>query len=119
MPVDVNRVAFAQQEYRTVVSQDLTVQTKHPLSVDLEYNTLLSLQSDAQTFGDQILALRKVDRDTWSLYVNRQNYTIEMGDTITLVYPRFGLDGGKNFIVKRLKRDSSLLYDELTLFGPQ
>ena len=119
MPVDVERVAFAQREYRTVVSEDLGVQTKHPLAVELEYNTFISDETDAQDFGDQILALRKEDRSTWSLYVNRQNYQLEIGDTITLVYPRFGLSNGANFIVKRIRRDSNLLYDELTLFGPE
>ena len=119
MPVDVARVAFANREYRTVVSQDLDVQVRHPLAVELEYNTLFSSSSDALTFASQILALRKLDRDTWAMVVNRQNYSIELGDTIRVTYPRFGLGFGANFIVKRLKRDSNVLYDELTLFGPE
>lgn len=119
MPVDVDRVAFAVREYRTVTVEDTAVQTKHPLSVELEFTTFISSSADATTFGTQILNLRKVDRDTWAAVVNKQNNTIEIGDTITLVYPRFGMDSGKNFIVKRLKRDSNVLYDELTLFGPQ
>src|SRR6478609_6277006 len=110
MPVDMNRVAFAAREYRTTISEDTAIQTKHPLSAELEYNTLLKLSTDAQTFGDEVLALRKLDRDTWAMAVSRQNYTVELGDTITVTYPRFGLDAGKNFIVKRLKRDSNMLY---------
>ena len=119
MALDLDRVAFAQREYRTVVSEDLAIQTKHPLAVEMEYNTLISSAADAQAFGDSLLALRKLDRDTWSLYINKQNYDFDVGVTITLVYPRFGLQAGGNFIVKRIKRDSGLLYDELTLFGPQ
>jgi len=119
VPVDVARVAFALREYRTVVQEDLTVQTKHPLSGEMEFNTLISSSTDATTFASQILGLRKLDRDTWAVAINRQNYAIELGDTVTIVYPRFGLDTGKNFIVKRLKRDSNVLYEELTLFGPQ
>lgn len=119
MPTDINRVAFALREYRTVTSEDLSIQTKHPLSAELEFNTFISSEADAQDFADDILELRKVDRDTWTLYVNRQNYNVELGDTVTITYPRFGLQAGKNFIVKRLKRDSNVLYDEITLFGPE
>ncbi len=119
MPVDVERVAFAMREYRSIISEDLAVQAQHPLSVELEFNTFISTQAAAQTFADEVLSLRKLDRDTWTLLVNRQNYQVELGDTITVFFPRFGLSGGKNFIVKRLKRDANLLYEELTLFGPE
>lgn len=117
--VDVDRVGFASREYRTLTREDLNVQTKHPLSVELEFTSYVSSSTDAQTLGDQILNLRKVERDTWAVTVNRQNYSVELGDTVRVVYPRFGLSGGKNFIVKRLKRDSNSLFDELTLFGPE
>lgn len=119
MPVDVARIAFAQREYRSVTATDAAVQTKHPLATELTYNTFLANETDATAFGQNILDLRKVERMTWSCYVNRQNYSLEVGDTITVTYPRFGLAAGKNFIVKRVKRDSNLLYDELTLYGPQ
>ncbi len=113
------RVAFAQREYRTVLSEDLTVQQRHPLAVEMEYQTLFSAQADAKAFGDYVLELRKLDRDTWSCAVNKQNVTVELGDTVTIVYPRFGLQAGGEFIVKGLRRDSSSLYDELVLFGPK
>lgn len=119
MSVDISRVSFAVREYRTVVSEDLSVQTRHPLAAELEFTSHASSSANAQVLADQILGLRKLDRDTWALSVNRQAQQIELGDTITLTYPRFGLQSGKNFIVKRLKRDSNELFDELTLFGPE
>lgn len=119
MPADVARIAFAQREYRSVTSTDAAVKTKHPLATELTYNTFLANETDASAFGAAVLDLRKVERMTWSCYVNKQNYSLEVGDTISMVYPRFGLASGKNFIVKRVKRDSNLLYDELTLYGPE
>lgn len=121
MVADVTRIAFAQREYRTAPAvEDTSVLAKHPLALELEYNTLLRAEADAITFGQYVLALRKVDRWTWACFVNKVNYpTIEVGDTLNIVYPRFGLQNGKNFILKRIKRDAGSLFDELTLFGPE
>lgn len=119
MSADVARIAFAQREYRTVTMEDPAVRITHPLAMDLEYNTLFYSGTDATAFGNYVLGLRKLDRWTWSMYVNKQNYSVGLGDTINVTYPRFGLSGGKNFIVKRIKRDSRSVYDELTLYGPQ
>lgn len=121
MAVDVARIAFAQKEYRTAPAvEDTAVKTRHPLAVELDYNTLLRSDTDASAFGAIVLGLRKLDRWTWACYINKANYPgLEIGQTITLVYPRFGFDNGKNFIIKRLKTDSNALYDELTLFGPE
>ncbi len=118
--IDVTRIAFAQREYRTTPNiVDTSVLTRHPLAVELDYNTLFRTEADATTFGNEILALRKLDRWTWACYVRKEAYVFQIGQTITLTYPRFDLDLGKNFIVKRVKIDSNALYDELTLFGPQ
>lgn len=121
MATDVARVAFAQREYRTAPPvEDLTVLARHPLSVELTYNTLLRNETDATTFGTYVLGLRKLDRWTWACYVNKRNYpALEIGQTITVFYPRFGFTTGKNFIIKRLKTDSNAIFDELTLFGPE
>lgn len=121
MTIDVARIAFAQQEYRTTPAiEDLSVQTRHPLAVEFEYSTLLQNLTDANAFGATVLSLRKLDRWTWACYVVKKNYApFEVGSTITIKYPRFGFDAGKNFIIKRVHTDSNAVLDELTLFGPQ
>jgi hypothetical protein len=119
--LDIARIVFAQKEYRTTAPiEDPAILVKHPLALAVEYGTLLRTEAEATAFGTYVLGLRKLDRWTWACYVNKANYpTLEIGQTITVMYPRFGLDGGKNFIIKRLKRDSNALFDELTLFGPE
>lgn len=120
MTADVTRIAFAQREYRYSTVEDLTIRTKHPLADEVEFPTLLTSDVDATAFGNYVLSLRKLDRWTWACYVSRENYpSLEVGQTVTLAYPRFGFSAGKNFIIKRIKVDSGAMYHELTLFGPQ
>lgn len=121
MPVDFARAAFASTEYRkTSERQDLSVQTREPLATKLEFGTLLASESDAVAFADFILAMYKVPgRNDWTLNVRAGAINPAIGDTITVKYPRFGFDEGKNFIVKRFLRSQASLFDEFTLFGPQ
>jgi hypothetical protein len=121
MTIDVARIAFAQQPVRTTPAiEDLSVQTKHPLAQEMEYSSLTQNVTDATALGNQILSLRKLDRWTWACFVAKRNYApFEVGTTITVKYPRYGFNNGKNFIIKRVRTDSNALFDELTLFGPQ
>lgn len=120
MTVDVARIIFAQKEYRTTEVNDSSVLTRHPLSSQLDFNTLIKNEADAITFGNVVLGLRNVDRWTWACFLNKFNYpSLELGQTITLVYPRFGMSGGKNFIIKKIKVSAESMFYELNLFGPQ
>ena len=121
MAIDVARIAFSQREYRTTAPiEDAAIKTKHPLAVELVYDTLFRSDADAVTFGTYVLGLRKLDRWTWACFINKANYPgLEIGQTITIFYPRFGFNLGKNFIIKHIKVDSNALYDELVLFGPE
>lgn len=121
MTIDVARIAFSQRDYRTTAPiEDPSVLVRHPMATELEFITFLREEADAVAFGNEILALRKLDRFTWACYANKANYPgLEIGQTITITYPRYGFEAGANFIIKRLKTDSNALYDELTLFGPE
>ncbi len=55
MPADVARIAFAQREYRTTELSDAAVLTRHPLAMELEYQTLLRSSEDAVAFGNYVL----------------------------------------------------------------
>ena len=118
---DPARISFALKEYRTTPAiEDLQVFTRHPLATEAEFNTLFRNEADAITFGNQIMALRKFDRWSWACYVTRGNYpTLEVGQTVTLTYPRYGFNNGADFILKKIRRDAGALFDELVLFGPK
>jgi hypothetical protein len=119
LAVDISRIAFATREYRSVTTQDLSVQTKHPLATELEFSSFLANVNDATTFGTYILNLRKVDRYNWYMRIARENANFTIGDTITVTYPRYGLSAGKNFIVKRIRNDLNNPWLEVALFGPE
>lgn len=119
-PVSLDRVQYARLEFRkTEPAQDAAIKTADPLATDQEVLSLLKNTTDANVFRDQLFELRKISRYDWSLAVPRGVVTAKVGDTITVSYPRFGLNNGKNFIVKRIRRDTSQLFDQLTLYGPQ
>jgi hypothetical protein len=119
MAVDIARIAFAGREYRSVTSEDLSVQTRRPLATELTYNTFIGSSAEALTFGNGILSLLKQDRYNWSIRVKRDVYNVSVGDTITVIYPRFGLETGKNFIVKRVRIDTTSPFVDMALFGPE
>lgn len=119
MAVDINRIIFAAREYRQLETEDAQVKTRHPLSSELTYNTFLANSADAASFGADILELMKRPRFTWTLRVARKLYTgLVLGQTITVKHPRFGLSEGKDFIVKRIRLDTSQMFVDLSLFGP-
>lgn len=124
MATDVERVKFSLREYRSLSipddDGDATVRARHPLAIQLSYNTMISSQADAENFGAYMMNLRSGERTSWQTLISKINYpNLEIGDTITIFFSRFGLETGKNFIVKRLKRDSESLYYEVNLFGPE
>jgi hypothetical protein len=119
--IDLARAAFAQAEYRkTPVLEDSNVLARDALATELDYKTLFLNSADAVAFQADALALRPLGRADWILSVRTDQLpTTELGDCITVTHPRYGLSGGRNFIVKAIKRDLSSLYTQLTLYGPQ
>lgn len=88
------------QAYRSVTAIDTDVQLAYPFAFDPP--PLVSLyddQSRAQTVADILLGLHKVERQAFQMPIGPLGYLLDIGDVINLVYPRFGLDGGKNFLV--------------------
>lgn len=121
MAVDVARVLYAQSEYRQTSSSDQTVLAKDSLSTVLEFKSSLLYAADAVAFMADILSLRKITRFDWVLNLRRKPAydVIQLGDTVTLSYPRFGLTAGANFIVKSKGFQLAQGVLSLTLFGPQ
>jgi len=122
MPLSIERAVFARTEFRkTTPAVDAAVKTRDSLAQELTFASLLYEEADANILRDQILALRKINRNDWALAVRADSkYSgLEIGSTITLFYPRFNLGSGKNFIVKKIAKTQSSEQLLLTLFGPQ
>ena len=111
------RRAFTARDFRHVTASDGSVLTKHPLAGDLEVKTSLDGSADASTEAARLLDLYKADRDLFRVRVKTQPFALELADTVRLIYPRFGLDAGKDCGVIGLVEDAAINEVELTLWG--
>ena len=108
------------QANRTVLAEDITVLDKHPLSPELERDTVLVDKTAAQTEANRLLNLYKVPREIYEVVVHLRDELIdvlEIGKELNLAYPRFGLDAGKNFVILGVEPDYQLNRARLILWG--
>lgn len=117
--VSISRVNFASREFRsTDAATDSAVEAADLLSEKLTFASLLEQESDAEDLRDAILAMRALGRDTWTVEIPRSVQVGEVGDTITINTPRFGITSG-NFLIKGKKVSFDTPYSIYTLYGPE
>lgn len=89
------------QAYDTVEVSDAAIRTQHLLAPELLVNTLLLDESDVSTEAQRLFDLRSVKRDRYEFEIKLDDNTVDwdVGDVIEVVHPRFGLSGGKNFVI--------------------
>ena len=110
------RVQYLAKEYRTVTAEDATVKTAHLLATELNLNTLLVSAADAQTEATRQLNLRKPRRDYLAVTIKRSALAAipDLGKVGRVSYPRFGMTGGKLFVL--IGFNMELETDDLTLY---
>lgn len=82
---------------------DATVATLYKLSTETEQqDTMLLKRTDANAEALRRLNLRKVPREVFQFTAYAEMFDLELGNTITLYYPRFGLDAGVPGVVVSL-----------------
>lgn len=113
------RAAFLASEYRSSVASSASVQTAHPLSPTLTFNTLLTQAADATAEAARRLAMYSVRRDsiTLSIPVDRGRY--DLGAVLRIdVDGRFGFGvSGKLFRVVGRTDDFTNRQNEYELWG--
>ena len=109
--------ADLEQEYRVEEAVDATVRTGHLLAEDERRDTGLALKADASTEAARLLALFKIKRDVFRVRVKTQPFSLSLGQTIEIRYPRHGLAGAKNLVIVGLTEDSAANEVELELWG--
>lgn len=109
--------AFVQAEYRDEVAADTAVQTAHPLARDERRATLLVDQSDASAEAARLLALFAVDRDVYRVRLKTQPFQRELGETVEVTYPKYGLSQGKRFVILGMVEDAAINEVTLTVWG--
>lgn len=108
---------FSQQEFRQIVIEDRNIRTFSALSDEKIFNTLILNQSDATTQATRISNLFNKRRTVYKIVAKDVLFRVFIGDTVTVILNRFGLDSGKNFLVVGLSYDAETNLTELELWG--
>lgn len=107
-------------EWRTALANDAAVKTQWPKAQELAFNTHLIAAADAATESSRRLGLYKVRRDTLQARVKLSDAmaaAIDLGKTITVQVPRFGMSTGKAYLVTGIRTDLRNNTFDLTLWG--
>ncbi|NQW12220.1 MAG: hypothetical protein HQ481_20330 [Alphaproteobacteria bacterium] len=105
------------EQHRYEVAEDTTVSDTHPLAEESDRETLLALSVDAAAEAARQLALFGADRDAFQVRLKTQPFAIDLGNTITLTYPRYGLEAGRNLVVIGMVEDAAVNEVTLDLWG--
>ena len=108
MSVTDARRGFLAKMWREVSDTDASVQTKHLHAPQVTYDTLLTIEANAQAEATRRQALHGVDRVRYELVVplDSDTVTVDIGNTVQLTHSRYSLSGGKKFIVVGLDTDA-------------
>lgn len=107
-------------EWRTVQDSDGAIRTRHLRATTLGMvESPLQVEADALTLAESLLDLHSYDRRLIEVTVPAIGQTIEMGDTVQIIWPRMGLGVGKYFRAFPIEEDSSARTVTMMLWGPQ
>lgn len=112
--------AWAAQQWRTASASNSAIQSKHPLAPVRQAETLYLSEAPAQAEAARQQALHGTGRRWLSLTIRLRPAdlaVLDIGIELQLLYPRLGLDAGRNFIVMGLLPDLARNRAELILWG--
>jgi hypothetical protein len=107
------------QSFRTVVSTDAAVQTKHILAPEMERTTLLTSAADAATEAARLLALHGTRRDfvRATVRLDEDSAAVDLGAVVELQTARLGYTAGRLFAVVGVESDGAQRRLTLDLWG--
>tara|TARA_B100001939_G_C16942531_1_gene618885 strand:+ start:1092 stop:1445 length:354 start_codon:yes stop_codon:yes gene_type:complete len=117
MAADPDRIAKVTQAARIVKSEDAGVKVFVRNARTLEIPTLLQDSVAAATENQRQFNLLKVARDRFTAQIFGHNFMFSCGQTVTVKYPRFGLETGRNFIITGVTEQPAQGRTLLSLWG--
>lgn len=118
--VPQDRRAWLANEYRTVAVGDDAVAVAHLLAPTLHFETPLAYEADAAAEANRLFTLRRVQRDRFEARVKLDHENpqlVTLGSEVKIVYDRYLLQAGRNFVVVGMEPDLRRGILELTLWG--
>lgn len=113
---DDARKDFVSQLSRYSVNEDTAIQTRRKLTDSVSVETLLAVQSDADTECARQQGVFGADRRIFRVNTKRQQFKYRPGQTITLKWPRFDLDAGVPAIIMGIVENTDARTTEMRLF---
>lgn len=114
------RKGFVDQAYRRTEATDSSVKTANLTSPEIVRTTLLTTKADADAEAARLLAIYKARRDFLRVRVRVDSglaAALDIGRTVVLQLPRFGMGAGKAFLIIGIRTDMRGYIFELTLWG--
>lgn len=108
---------FVIEQYRNLIVEDRNTRTKTKNGFEIEFNSLLVNEVDAQDYLDRLVRIYQTQRKVYRIKVIDLLFRVFVGDVIKLQYPRYGLESGKNFIITAIGEDAEDGTTELELWG--
>lgn len=114
---DLGELELYQRSGVVVTAENAGVAAAYPLArADEVVRTLFSAADDAQDEADRRAALRAEPHFRYKATLSAASFQIAVGDTISLTYPRFGLNSGENALVIGITESPSSRSCELELW---
>jgi len=106
---------FASTEYRYAVSEDSDIKTPHAGARIVEKNTLINGEAQATAESVRQQSLFGESSDRFNLIAKRQQFKYNVGETITIDYPRF--DFPQDMLVLGIRENTSTRQTTFRLWG--
>ena len=108
---------FVTQQYRYETYEDTNVRLKNSAAKERVFYTNLGDQASAQVLLAKLTAVYGVKRTVFRVPVYKALFRYFLGDVVNLVYDRYGLSSGKNFMVVGVSDNAASDQTVLTLWG--
>lgn len=104
--LNTNSAALFNKEWFYVLSQDATALIKYQQTAEVpQKDTLLITEAASTAEANRLLAIKKTPRFIYTATYFSHMLLIELGETVNITYPRFGLNAGKTGMVVSVERD--------------
>lgn len=116
--VSQERRLFLQEQGRYAYTQSSDIAQFHRSSggAPLRQSLFLS-QENAQAEADRLLAFYSYGRALYRVRVKTALFSMEIGQTVRIMYRRWDLQGGKNFVVLAIADDADKKTTSFLAFG--
>lgn len=105
------------ESLRYASAEDPAIRVRHLLAEEAVRDTALALAADAAAEAARRLALFGADRDAFRLKLKTQPFALDLGRTVRIRYPRYGLAAGRNLLVVGMVEDAAVNEVTLDLWG--